>query len=78
PGLTHTVRDQVVVAVTTGNLPTSGPLVKIVDSVLPGVASAFTQGLNFVLATAAALMLASAVFAAVLGRRRADDLAPVA
>lgn len=78
PGLTHTVRDQVVVAITTGNLPTSGPLVRIVDAVLPGVANAFTQGLNFVLLSAATLMLASAVFAGVLVRRRRAEAAPVA
>lgn len=78
PGLSHTLRDQVVVAVTTGNLPTTGPLVRIVDEVLPGVASAFTQGLNFVLATAGGLMLASAVFAAVLARRQRVDGAQVA
>jgi hypothetical protein len=46
--------------------------------VLPGVASAFTQGLNFVLATAAALMLASAVLAAVLVGRRREREVPVA
>lgn len=68
-GISHAVRDQVVVAVTTGNLPTSGPLVKIVDDVLPGVANAFTQGLNLVLSTAAALMLASALLATILVRR---------
>jgi hypothetical protein len=69
PGLTHGAREQAVVAVTTGNIPTTGPLVKVVNQVLPGVASAFTQGLNFVLLTAAALMLASSVLAAVLVRR---------
>jgi MFS family permease len=76
PGLSHAMRDQAVVAVTTGNLPTRGPLVKVVNTVLPGVTSAFTQGLNFVLLTAAALMLASAVLASVLVRRdRAASLA---
>jgi hypothetical protein len=70
PSLTHTMRDQVVVAVTTGNLPTTGPIVKVVNQVLPGVTSAFTNGLNFVLAAAAALMLGSAVLAAVLTARR--------
>ena len=78
PGLSHAVRDQVVVAVTTGNLPTRGPLVTIVDDVLPGVANAFTQGLNFVLATAGALMLGSAILAAVLARRQRVDGAQVA
>ena len=75
PGISHAAKDQVVVAVTTGNLPTKGPLVKLVDAVLPGVAAAFTDGLNLVLATAAALMLASALLAAVLVRKqRADTL----
>jgi EmrB/QacA subfamily drug resistance transporter len=69
PGLSHAAREQAVVAITTGNLPTSGPLVKVVNQVLPGVTSAFTDGLNFVLLAAAALMLASAVLAAILGRR---------
>jgi hypothetical protein len=76
PGLSHAARDQVVVAVTTGNLPTSGPLVKIVNQVLPGVTGAFTQGLNFVLSTAAGLMLASAALAAVLVARRRTDSGP--
>ena len=75
PGLPHAAREQAVVAVTTGNLPTKGPLVKVVDTVLPGVATAFTDGLNLVLATAAALMLASALLAVALVRReRADSL----
>ena len=75
PGLTPAARDQVIVAVTTGNLPTKGPLVKVVDQVIPDVSSAFTNGLDFVLSTAAALMLASAVAAALLVRRwRASSL----
>ena len=73
PGLSHTMREQAVVAITTGNLPTKGPLVKVVDAVLPGVAAAFTDGLNLVLAAAAALMLASAVLAAALVRRQRVD-----
>lgn len=68
PGLTHAARDQAIVAVTTGNIPTSGPLVKVVGQILPGITSAFTQGLNFVLLSAAALMLASAVLAGILAR----------
>ena len=75
PGLTHAARDQVIVAVTTGNLPTSGPLVKIVGQVVPAVSDAFNNGLDFVLSTAGAMMLASAVAAAFLVRRRG---APVA
>ena len=70
PGLTHAARDQVIVAVTTGNLPTSGPLVKIVGQVVPAVSDAFNSGLDFVLSTAGAMMLASAVAAAFLVRRR--------
>lgn len=69
PALSHAARDQAIVAITTGNIPTTGPLVKVVDQVLPSVTSAFTQGLNFVLAAAAALMLASALLAAVLASR---------
>jgi MFS family permease len=78
PGLTHAARDQVIVAVTTGNLPTSGPLVKIVGQVVPSVTTAFNDGLDFVLTTAGALMLASAVAAAVLVRRWRPDNEPVA
>ena len=75
PGLSHAARDQVIVAVTTGNLPTQGPLVKVVDQVVPAVSEAFNSGLDFVLSTAGALMLASAVAAALLVRKwRADSL----
>jgi MFS family permease len=69
PGLSHAARDQVIVAVTTGNLPTTGPLVKVVGQVVPAVSDAFNSGLDFVLTTAGALMLASAVVAALLVRR---------
>lgn len=70
PDLSHAAREQVIVAVTTGNLPTSGPLVKVIDQVLGGVITAFNQGLDFVLVTAGALMLASALLSAGLVRRR--------
>ena len=70
PGLTHAARDQVIVAVTTGNLPQNGPLLKVVNQVIPDVTAAFNSGLDFVLTTAGALMLASAVAAALLVRHR--------
>ena len=69
PGLTHATRDQVIVAVTTGNLPTDPKLLKVVSQVVPDVGTAFNNGLDFVLSTAGALMLASAVLSAVLVRR---------
>lgn len=73
--LAHPVCDQVIVAVTTGNLPTKGPIVKLVPHFIPGVTNAFNSGLDFVLSTAGALMLASAVAAALLVRRwRAGSL----
>lgn len=73
--LSHSSCDQVIVAVTTGNLPTTGPLVKVVPQFIPGVTHAFNSGLDFVLSTAGALMLASAIASALLVRRwRAGSL----
>ena len=77
PGLPASVRNEVVVAVTTGSagtsasaLPKTGPIAKIVDEVLGAAESSFASGLDMVLLLAASLMIASGALALVLRRRR--------
>lgn len=73
PGLTAALRDEIIVKVTTGatgqGLPKTGPIAKIVASVIGAAQSSFSQGLNTVMILAGCLMLASAVLAALLVRR---------
>lgn len=74
PGLPAALRNEVVIAVTTGQtnssaLPKTGPIAKIIDEVLGAAQSAFASGLNTVLLMAGALMLASGIAAIVLARR---------
>ena len=85
PGLPASLRDEVIVAVTTGSagtsastLPKTGPIAKIVNDVLAAAESSFASGLEVVLLLAAALMIASGALALALGRGRtaaatADD-----
>ncbi|MGH9054912.1 MAG: MFS transporter [Acidimicrobiales bacterium] len=70
PGLPASVRNEVVIAVTTGaantqasKLPKTGPIAKIVNEVVAAAEASFNQGLDSVLLVAGALMLASALLA---------------
>ncbi len=76
PGLPPALRNEVILAVTTGqvsgqssNLPKTGPIAKIVNQVIDAAEASFGQGLNFVLLTAGALMLAAGLIGLVLIRR---------
>jgi MFS family permease len=76
PGLNAALRNQVVVAVTTGaagtgasKLPKTGPIARIVNQVLGAAESSFASGLDLVLLLAASLMVASAVVALACARR---------
>lgn len=82
PGLPASLRDQVVIAVTTGSagtsastLPKTGPIAKIVDQVLAAAESSFSSGLNMVLLLAASLMIGSGALALVLARGRTSAVA---
>lgn len=71
PGLPASLRDRVVIAVTTGNvdttsLPKSGPIAHIVNEVIAAAESSFSSGLDTVMTLAGALMLASGALALVL------------
>jgi EmrB/QacA subfamily drug resistance transporter len=77
PGLPASLRNQVIVAVTTGaantgasSLPRTGPIAKIVDQVIAAAQSSFASGLNTVLVLAAALMIGAGALALFLGDRR--------
>lgn len=77
PGLPASVRNQVVVAVTTGSagtsassLPKTGPIAKIVNEVLGAAENSFASGLDTVLVLAACLMIASGALALALRGRR--------
>jgi EmrB/QacA subfamily drug resistance transporter len=79
PGLPASLRNQVIVAVTTGSagsssssLPKAGPIAKIVNEVLNAASSSFSAGLSTVLILAASLMVASAALALFLDPPRAD------
>ena len=78
PGLPSSLRNQVIVAVTTGSagssassLPKAGPIAKIVNEVLNAASSSFSAALNTVLILAASLMVASAALALFLDPPRA-------
>jgi EmrB/QacA subfamily drug resistance transporter len=81
PGLPKALRQQVIIAITTGsvntsasNLPKTGPIAHIVNQVLAAANSAFSDALNVVLILAGVMLLVSAVAAIVLvGRSRAPD-----
>jgi EmrB/QacA subfamily drug resistance transporter len=77
PGLPASLREQVVVAVTTGTantkasgIPKTPQVTAIVNQVIAAAEKSFSQGLDIVMLTAASLMLASGVVAAGLIRRR--------
>ena len=80
PGLPASLRNEVVVAVTTGaantgtsKLPKTGPVATIVNEVVAAAESSFSSGLDMVLILAASLLIASAALAllvAVSRRRR--------
>jgi EmrB/QacA subfamily drug resistance transporter len=82
PGLPPSIRDQVVIAVTTGaantqasSLPKTGPIARIVNEVVAAAEGAFSHGLDVVLLVSGSLMLVSGVFATGLVRKwRASDL----
>lgn len=84
PGLPASIRNEVIVAITTGQantsgLPKTGPIAHIVNEVLTAAESSFSSGLDVVMTLAGALMLASGGLALVLirrsPRRRAGTLA---
>jgi EmrB/QacA subfamily drug resistance transporter len=82
PGLPASLRNEVVVAVTTGSantsassLPKTGPIAKIVNEVLAAAESSFSSGLDMVLVLAASLMIASGALALVLRRRHPTEVA---
>jgi EmrB/QacA subfamily drug resistance transporter len=77
PGLPASLRNEVVVAVTTGaantgasNLPKTGPIAKIVNEVTSAAESSFSSGLNTVMLLAGSLMVASALLALLLEQFR--------
>jgi MFS family permease len=81
PGLPASLRNLVIVSITTGavntsqdKLPKSGPERTIINEVLAAAQVSFAQGLELVLILAASLLLASGVVVAVLTRRRASDV----
>jgi hypothetical protein len=82
PGLPASVRNEVVVAITTGqtgsakSLSHNPGLTKIINEVIGAAESSFSQGLDTVLILAGSLMAASAVLSAVLiarGRQAVVD-----
>jgi EmrB/QacA subfamily drug resistance transporter len=80
-GLPASIRDQVIAAVTTGqvntgqsSLPKTGPIAKIIDQVLGAAESSFTSGLTMVLTLSASLVLLSSLIALVTARRTPGSL----
>jgi EmrB/QacA subfamily drug resistance transporter len=80
PGLPASIRNEVVVAITTGavntssdTLPKTGPIAVIVNEVLADANQSFSHGLNLVLILAGCLMAVSGVAAGGLVRRRRDS-----
>jgi hypothetical protein len=74
PGLPPSLRNQIIVDVTTGNantsgLPKSGPIAHIIAEVISAAQSSFQQGLDLVMLISGALMLATGLFAVALVRR---------
>lgn len=69
PGTSHSACEQAIVAITTGNLPSHGPLIKLIDLMIPATVPSFNHGIDLVLSTACALMLASALLGGFLVRR---------
>lgn len=77
PGLPAALRNEVIVAVTTGaagtstsSLPKTGPIARIVNEVLAAAESSFSAGLDTVLILSASLMIASGALAFGLRWRR--------
>ena len=71
PDLPAALRNQVIIAVTTGStntssLPKTGPIAHIVDQVISAAESSFSSGLDTVMTLAGALMVASGLLALVL------------
>ncbi|HET6963852.1 MAG TPA: MFS transporter [Acidimicrobiales bacterium] len=86
PDLPPSMRNQVIVAVTTGNtstgsLPKTPAITKIINEVIAAAEKSFSSGLDMVLILSASLMIASGALALLLGRRGATpatepELAP--
>ena len=84
PGLPPSLRNQVIVDVTTGaaqtstsHLPKTGPIANIVNQVVAAAEGSFSSGLDTILILAGSLMLVSAVLTGLLAGRagpRAADL----
>ena len=83
PGLPPSLRNQVIVDVTTGaaqtgasHLPKTGPVADIVNQVVAAAEGSFSSGLDTVLTLAGSLLVASAAVTGLLARRagRAGDL----
>jgi MFS family permease len=86
PGLPASLRNEVIVDVTTGaaqtgasHLPKTGPIADIVNQVVAAAEGSFSSGLDTVLILAGSLLLASAAATALLTRtgRRVPDQHPV-
>lgn len=74
PALPASLRNEVVIAITTGAantsaLPKTGPIAKIVNEVIGAAESSFSSGLDAVMALAGALMILSGVLALILVKR---------
>jgi MFS family permease len=83
PGVPASIRNLVIVSITTGavntsqdKLPKTGPIRVIVNQVLAAAQASFTQGLDLVLILAATLLLASGVLVAILARRGEPSRVP--
>lgn len=77
PGLPASLRNEVIVAVTTGSaqsgashLPKTGPIANIVNQVVAAAEGSFSSGLDTVLTLAGSLLLASAIATGLLTLRR--------
>lgn len=83
PDLPAALRNEVVIAITTGAantsaLPRTGPIARIVDQVLSAAENSFSSGLDMVMTLAGALMVFSGLLALVLiGRSRRSVRATV-
>jgi EmrB/QacA subfamily drug resistance transporter len=79
PGLPASLRNLVIVSITTGatntkGLPSKGPIRDIINEVLAAAQKSFSDGLDLVMMLAGALMIASGALAIILvGRWKAPD-----
>lgn len=80
-GLPASIRNQVIAAVTTGqvntgqsSLPKTGPIARIVDEVLTVAESSFSSGLTMVLTLSGSLVVLSSLIALVAARRAPGSL----